>query len=57
LFKLFLLNTLALEFDADRWEREFLANWPPESPAHVSYFARIRHGPAHEPASAAPRAS
>ena len=51
------IDALALEFDADRWEREFLANWPPESPAHVSYFARIRHGPAHEPASAAPRAS
>ena len=51
------LDALALEFEADRWEREFLANWPPESPAHVSYFARIRHGPVHEPANAASPAS
>lgn len=38
------LDALALKFDADRWEREFLTNWPPESPAHRSYFSRIVHG-------------
>ncbi len=47
-------DALALPFDADRWEREFLANWPPDSPAHRSYFARIRRGPAHSLAAAAP---
>jgi len=34
-----------VKFDADRWERGFLTNWPPESPAHRSYFSRIVHGP------------
>lgn len=41
------IDALALVFDADRWERAFLACWPTGSPAHVSYFERIRHGPAH----------
>ena len=41
------LDALALKFDADRWEQEFLANWPPESPAHRSYFNRIVRGPEH----------
>jgi hypothetical protein len=39
------LEALAVKFDADRWERGFLTNWPPESPAHRSYFSRIVHGP------------
>ena len=39
------LDALAVPFDADRWEREFLASWPPESPAYRSYFSRIDHGP------------
>jgi len=39
------LDALAVPFDADRWEREFLARWPPESPAYRSYFSRIVHGP------------
>ena len=39
------LDALALKVDADRWEREFLANWPPESAAYRSYFSRIVHGP------------
>ncbi len=39
------LDALALPFDAGRWEREFLANWPRKSPAHVSYFRRIFQGP------------
>ncbi|MFO7642302.1 MAG: hypothetical protein R6X17_13885 [Candidatus Competibacteraceae bacterium] len=48
------LDALALPFDADRWEREFLANWPPESPAFLSYFARLQHGPPHALTAAAP---
>jgi hypothetical protein len=39
------LDALAVKFDADRWKREFLTNWPPESPAYRSYFSRIVHGP------------
>lgn len=38
------LDALALAFDADRWQREFLANWPVSSPAHASYFERISEG-------------
>ncbi len=41
------VDALALEYDSVAWEREFLANWPPESPAHVSYFRRIVTGPDH----------
>lgn len=48
------LDALALEFDAERWEREFLANWPPDSPAFLSYFERIQRGPAHALTTAAP---
>jgi hypothetical protein len=48
------LDALALPFDADRWEREFLANWPPESPAFLSYFERIQHGPPHTLTAATP---
>lgn len=33
-------------FDAGRWRTEFLAQWPPGSPAWQSYFERIAHGPA-----------
>ena len=48
------IEALALPFDAGRWEREFLAAWPPGSPAYVSYFERIRRGPIHALAAAAP---
>ncbi|MCB1920382.1 MAG: hypothetical protein KDJ28_10440 [Candidatus Competibacteraceae bacterium] len=50
------IDALALDFDADRWEREFLKRWPPASPAYVSYFERIRRGPAHVISQAAPPA-
>ncbi len=43
---------LPVRFDAPRWEREFLAQWPPGSPAWVSYFERITRGPAFSPAQA-----
>jgi hypothetical protein len=43
---------LPVRFDADRWQREFLAQWPPGSPALESYFQRIGHGPAFSPAQA-----
>jgi hypothetical protein len=39
-------------FDAPRWQREFLAQWPVGSPAWASYFDRIIHGPAFSPEQA-----
>jgi hypothetical protein len=38
---------LALDYDPGAWQAAFLANWPPGSPAHESYFERIVHGPDH----------
>jgi hypothetical protein len=39
------LDALALHYDGNRWNSEFLANWPPGTPAHASYFRRITNGP------------
>lgn len=44
---------LPVRFDTDRWQREFLAQWPPGSPAWQSYFDRITRGPAYSPDQAA----
>jgi len=41
------IDALALDYDNAAWERDFLANWPPNSPAHVSYWRRITNGPDH----------
>jgi hypothetical protein len=38
---------VALEYDHQRWQERFLADWPPGSAAHASYFGRIAHGPAY----------
>lgn len=38
-------DALAIPYDAARWEREFLANWPEGSAAWRSYFGRICAGP------------
>lgn len=48
---------LPVRFDTDRWRSEFLAQWPPGSPAWQSYFERITRGPAFAPSQAleAPR--
>lgn len=51
------VDALALDYDSATWEREFLANWPPGSPAHVSYFQRIVAGPDHGLAEAAGKQS
>ncbi len=40
---------LPVRFDADRWRVEFLAQWPPGSPAWQSYFERITRGPKFAP--------
>ena len=34
------------------FERDFLANWPVGSPAHVSYYQRISSGPSYQPDAA-----
>jgi outer membrane cobalamin receptor len=39
------VDTLAVRYDAQAWQRRFLANWPAGSPAHQSYFRRIAQGP------------
>ncbi len=46
------VDALALDYDGAAWEREFLANWPAESPAHVSYFRRVVAGPDYSLAQA-----
>jgi hypothetical protein len=38
-------DALPVRFDLARWVARFLANWPPGSPAHLSYFERIVGGP------------
>ncbi len=48
------IEALALDYVAAAWESDFLANWPPGSPAHVSYWQRITDGPDHALARAAP---
>jgi hypothetical protein len=48
------VDALPIAYDVARWSREFLANWPPGSPAHDSYRARIEDGPAHVIARARP---
>ncbi len=40
---------LPLRFDTGRWQTEFLAQWPPGSPAWQSYFERITRGPSFSP--------
>ena len=37
-------DALALRYDAVAWRNQFLAAWPPGSPAHTSYAARVTHG-------------
>lgn len=39
------IDSLAVNYDAGRWEQEFLKNWPKGSPGWLSYFARIANGP------------
>jgi hypothetical protein len=48
------IDALALHYDAARFERRFLAAWPEGSPAHASYFRRLREGPRHDESRARP---
>ncbi len=46
------VHAVRVEYDTQAWERRFLAQWPPGSDAHQSYFRRICEGPAYAPAQA-----
>lgn len=39
------VEAVALEYDAARWQRRFLEQWPPQSDAYLSYHRRIMSGP------------
>jgi hypothetical protein len=43
---------VVLAYDDARWRERFLADWPPGSAAHASYFERIAHGPDYTPQQA-----
>ena len=51
------VDAIAVHYDQARWTETFLANWPPGSPGHESYFRRMILGPRYALATAAaPRA-
>ena len=39
------IDALKIDYDADRFGKDFLAQWPAGSDAHRSYWQRIAHGP------------
>jgi len=41
------IDALPIEHDTAAWARAFLAQWPPGSAAHQSYWPRISAGPAY----------
>jgi len=43
---------LPVHYDAERWQADFVAQWPSGSDAWLSYFERITRGPAYLPAQA-----
>lgn len=46
------VEALPLAYDHGRWQREFLTDWPPGSPAFDGYFERMRQGPPYPVARA-----
>lgn len=46
------VDAMAAPYDAARWHAEFLAQWPPGSDAHASYWRRITEGPDYGEAQA-----
>jgi hypothetical protein len=40
------IDALPVHYDQRRWLQYFVADWPPGSPAYVSYFNRLIDGPA-----------
>ena len=49
------IEALAVRYDGERFAGEFLADWPPGSPAYDSYWSRIDGGTALTIADAVPR--
>jgi hypothetical protein len=47
------IDALALHYDVGQWWAGFVANWPEDSPAWISYAKRIQHGPGYLQESAA----
>jgi hypothetical protein len=43
------IHALPVAYDQAGWQRDFLANWPSESPAWLSYYRRITDGPDFTP--------
>ena len=41
------VEAIALRYDQAAWEKRFLELWPAGSPAHRSYYGRIRNGPSY----------
>jgi predicted phosphodiesterase len=46
------VEAVPLRFDAAQWQERFLAQWPPGSDAHESYWERIVSGPSYRPEQA-----
>lgn len=42
------VDALPVRYDHATWENMFLMNWPVGSPAHLSYYNRIDHGPSFD---------
>ncbi len=46
------VEAVAIDYDAEAWQRRFLAQWPEGSDAHRSYYQRIVSGPRYSPGQA-----
>ncbi len=42
------VDALPIDYNNAEWDRQFLANWPPGSPAWCSYYPRISRRPDHD---------
>jgi hypothetical protein len=47
------IDAVPLAFDTHAWQRRFLQQWPPGTPAYASYYERITRGPSYAYATAA----
>jgi hypothetical protein len=52
-----LIDALPIAYDQRRWLSEFIATWPPGSPAYDSYFHRVVDGPHFRPSEAFSRSA
>jgi hypothetical protein len=51
------VDAIAVDYDHARWSVDFLANWPLDSAAWLSYWLRIVAGPRYSLAQALPPAN